>query len=106
MGLKMNKPLEIKVKYSNVKGYHLFTSANPLTKGLCAGSDNLEVAFNEVATQINYLLEKNHSLRGNCESVMTFQEFDNWVTWILSNSTDHLENVPTAVIEYSRREAA
>lgn len=95
----------LKVKYAYVDGMHFFTSASDLTKGLCAGSKDLEVAFNEVSFQINYLLKKNHGKENpKCKPSISFEKFVEWLTYVTKTPQENIETVPVGMIQWAQSE--
>jgi hypothetical protein len=55
----------IKVTYKYVDGAHFFVSTDKEAAGLCVANTNLEVAYSEVAHQLNALFKFNHGQ--NCD---------------------------------------
>lgn len=67
------------VLYSFIDGAHFFTSKDPLAKGLCVASKDLQAAFNEVTYQLKILLKDNHGVQNPMPSSLTaFSELEKW----------------------------
>lgn len=66
----------ISVKYAYVDGAHFFTSDDPVAAGLCSASTNLKDAFDDVAVQLNAILNLDHGiLHPNYQPAVSYEQF-------------------------------
>jgi hypothetical protein len=72
--------VNIAVAYKFVDGAHFFVAANKEAAGLCAANTNLEIAWNEVALQLNALWAFNHGEKVNFQPVVPFETFKKALT--------------------------
>jgi hypothetical protein len=67
----------IRVLYAYIDGAHFFTSFE--VSGLCAASEDLEVAYNEVAFQLGFLLSRRHGKEIHVVPQVPLEEFRAWL---------------------------
>jgi hypothetical protein len=110
---KMTKVQDcILVLYSFIDGAHFFTSRDPLAKGLCVASKDLQAAFNEVSYQLKVLLKNNHNIPNpSPKSLTTFEELEKWASKeIQTSSEERKDNIfiplPTAKMGWKMAKAA
>jgi hypothetical protein len=65
----------INVMHKVIDGAHFFVTDDKKAVGLCVAHADLEVAFNEVATQLNLLFKYNHGMECNFSPSVPFGQF-------------------------------
>ena len=70
-------PKPIKVLYAYIDGAHFFTSFE--VRGLCAASEDLEVAYNEVSFQLGELFSRKLGKRMHFVPQVPLEEFRAWL---------------------------
>lgn len=92
----------IKVKYECVDGMHFFTSGDAMTKGLCAASKDLRVAFDGVSYQCEQLLIHNHKMDVSVTPSLTFAEFQAWLEGAVKPNTETFRPIPQAELAWQK----
>ena len=87
-------PKPVQVLYAYIDGAHFFTSFQ--VKGLCAASEDLETAFNEVSVQLGELLSDQLGKPVECVPQVTLEEFEAWLEAQKGITTESLASAALA----------
>src|SRR5438067_413597 len=71
----MSEAKIIPVVYKFIDGAHIFSSTDPLARGLYAASTDLQEAYNDVPIQVKKLLKLNHQIEDEVVHQVSFQDF-------------------------------
>jgi hypothetical protein len=63
----------INVTYKSIDGAHFFVSTDKEAAGLCVANTNLQVAYTEVAHQLNALFKFNYGKECNFQPAVPFE---------------------------------
>lgn len=110
--LRMTTKECIHVLYSFIDGAHFFTSRDPLAKGLCVASKDLQAAFNEVSYQLKILLKNNYDITISTTTSLTpYAELEKWANQEIASTKaatkdDIFIPLPTAKMGWKMAKAA
>jgi len=90
----------IGVKYKYIDGAHFFLGTDELSEGLCVAQTDLKTAFNAVATELEFLLEKNHQQAVKIAPGAPFEQFLAWVKTVHGTAIKGIEPVPSGQLQW------